>query len=596
MITPGEFIIRDKSFQPGRWLYFTEPREIIESAKADEVVEKLRLIEEAVAAGFHAAGFISYEAAPAFDPAFRVLPPSPLPLIWFGVYTAAEAIPVPPASGGHSFRVGEWRASENRREYQEKIERIKHHIAAGETYQVNHTLRLSSSFSGDPYDFWLNLLSTQPESYAAYADTGRFAVCSVSPELFFRLDGLELISRPMKGTGSRGRTPAQDREEISRLENSNKNRAENLMIVDMVRNDMGRIAETGSVLVSSLFDVESHPTILQMTSTVESRTSVPITEIFAALFPCASITGAPKIRTMEIIAGLEGGPRGIYTGALGFISPPRRAQFNVAIRTVQVDRENRVAEYGIGSGITWDSECGEEYSECLAKAELLRAVRPDFELMESLLWEPPTGYFLLDRHLNRLADSAEYFRFPFARHRVAGALSKLSARRPQRPGKVRLRLNKSGGIKLDLTPLDEAKGRRIWSVALAAEPVDPANLYLGHKTTNRRIYEAARAGRPEYDDVILWNNRGEVTEATIANVVVGISEEYFTPPLNCGLLPGIFRSYLLEMGLIREKVITCEELMNCREIYLINSVRRWIPARLEKRECFPTNLNPMPGD
>jgi len=580
MIQPGEIIIHDKSGESSRWLYFTGPLEIIAAENTDEIVNKLKLIEKAVEAGYHAAGFISYEAAPAFDPAFRVRTPSTFPLIWFGIYLEPKILSAPPSPAMSSFKIGEWAPSENRREYRRKIERIKRYIAAGETYQVNYTLRLTTGFQGEPYDFWLKLLSAQPEGYAAYLDTGRFAICSASPELFFSLNGPEIISRPMKGTAPRGLTLTEDREKMDWLKNSGKNKAENLMIVDMVRNDLGRIAETGSVRVSSLFDIERYPTVLQMTSTVQSMTSAPISEIFAALFPCASITGAPKIRTMEIIAELEDSPRGIYTGAIGFISPAGRAQFNVAIRTATIDREKGTAEYGAGGGIVWDSESDDEFAECLTKAQVLVSERPDFELLESLLWKPVTGYYLLERHLTRLADSAEYFGFPIDLRRVVGALSDFSARLPERPFKVRLRLDKSGDIKLDSSPLEEDAGRRIWKIAIAPEPVDPADPFLYHKTTNRQIYEKARAGRPECDDVLLWNKRGEATESTIANLVVDLEGKFYTPPTECGLLPGTCRDFLLESGLIRERVISLDELRSCRSINLVNSVRKWVQAEL----------------
>lgn len=579
---PGQVIIQDRTDDAeGRWLYFAEPAEVAETYRVDEVLVKLAAVEKAVERGLHAAGFISYEAAPAFDTAFRVRPPSPLPLLWFGLYRKVEKLQKLPLPASRTFTLGEWIPSISQEEYRKAIEQIKNYIARGETYQVNYTFRLQTKFTGDPFALWLKLIQAQPRGYAAYLDTGRFFICSVSPELFFLLNGSELISRPMKGTATRGRTIEQDREKIQWLKKSEKNRAENLMIVDMVRNDMGRIAETGSVSVPSLFDIERYPTVLQMTSTVKSETSSRLSEIFTALFPCASITGAPKIRTMEIIAELENAPRGVYTGCIGFVSPERKAQFNVAIRTVQIDRKAGTADYGVGGGIVWDSESVDEYSECLIKSRVLITERPDFELLESFLWEKGTGYFLLERHLKRLVDSGEYFGYPVDTELVRNSLLELAKFLDNNKYKVRLRVDKNSEVYIDSEPLDEEKNRRTWRLGLAAEPVDPENPFLYHKTTNRKLYEDARASCPEYDDVLLWNRRREITESTIANVVVKIGEKYFTPPVECGLLPGTYRASLLEEGRIREKVITLDDLKKSKSIYLINSVRKWLKARLE---------------
>ena len=593
-MNPGKIVIHDKSEKPSRWLYFTGPLEVIESDRLDEVGDKLKLIESAVEGGYHAAGFISYEAAPAFDPAFRVRPPSRLPLIWFGIFRKFEEIESPLDLKAKPFTLGKWASSLSRREYEDAIGQIKSYIAAGDTYQVNYTLRLQAAFQGDPLALWLKLIRAQPGGYAAYVDTGSYAIGSASPELFFLLNGRELTSRPMKGTAPRGRTLKEDRKKIKWLKNSEKNRAENLMIVDMVRNDMGRIAATGSVRVASLFDIERHPTLLQMTSTVKSVTAAPLSEIIAALFPCASITGAPKIRTMEIIAELENAPRGVYTGCIGFISPERKAQFNVAIRTVQIDRKAGRAEFGVGGGIVWDSESGDEYQECLIKSRILTAERPDFELLESLLWEEGKGYFLLERHLKRLSDSGEYFGFPVDPDRVRRRLAELSSTLGKQPHKVRLRVDQNGKVIVGAEPIYEKEKERIWMVALAPEPVDPENPFLYHKTTNRKIYEDARTSCSDCDDVILWNQRGEITESTIANVIVKLKGQYFTPPLECGLLPGVYRAFLLEAGKIREKVIKLNELKKAGEIYLINSVRKWIKASC-KKSSNTINFSSFPG-
>jgi para-aminobenzoate synthetase / 4-amino-4-deoxychorismate lyase len=332
------------------------------------------------------------------------------------------------------------------------VERIKDYLVRGHTYQVNHTFPLRASFTGDPWAFFLDLAAAQQGQYAAFIDTGPLAICSASPELFFRLDGDRLTARPMKGTAPRGRTLAEDESRIAELRRSEKNRAENLMIVDMIRNDLGRVAEIGSVAVPRLFEVERYPTLLQMTSTVTARTQASVAEILAHIFPCASITGAPKVRTMEIIRELEPQPRGIYTGAIGFIAPGRRAQFNVAIRTVLIDRERQQASYGVGSGLVWDSDAATEYAECVLKARVLTERRPSFQLLEALLWEPDSGYFLLAAHLERLANTAVYFQVPLDRPAIEAYLTE-QARTLTEPGKIRLRVALDGRFTVEVEAL-----------------------------------------------------------------------------------------------------------------------------------------------
>jgi para-aminobenzoate synthetase/4-amino-4-deoxychorismate lyase len=327
----------------------------------------------------------------------------------------------------------------------------------------------------------------------------------------------------------------------------------------MVRNDMGRVAAVGSVQVASLFDVERYPTLWQMTSTVTAKTDVSLGDIMTALFPCASITGAPKPSTMQIIANLETMPRRVYTGCIGFIAPNKRAQFNVAIRTVLIDKEIGEAEYGVGGGIVWDSVSGDEYEECQVKARILTERRPDFSLLETLLWTPEEGYFLLEYHLQRLRDSAAYFDFP------------------ENVDKIR-----DGTISCQETMLTMTNEPQPVRLGIAPTPVDSANPFLYHKTTHRQVYDAARSGCPDCDDVLLWNEQGEITETCIANVVLEFDGELVTPPVRCGLLPGTFRAWLLDQGIVREKVVTIKGLKRSKRIYLVNSVRKWRDAILKR--------------
>ena len=560
-----------------RWLDFAEPVEVVSASLHAEVLPALRRVEQAVQTGLYAAGFVTYEAAPAFDSALRVNPQGSLPLLWFSLFEKVQE-----ATGELVRNLGgaplAWHPSIASDEYRDAIARIKDLIAAGETYQVNYSLRLRSEFRDSAWALFRQLYSSQDVPCAAFVDTGNHAICSASPELFFELDGERITCRPMKGTAPRGLSWDDDEKQALALQLSEKNRAENIMIVDMMRNDLGRIARAGSVSAPQLFEIERYRTLFQMTSTVSALTDASVTDIFQALFPCSSVTGAPKVRTMQIIAELEKAPRGIYTGAIGFMAPGRKARFSVAIRTIHVDKKAGLAEYGIGSGIVWDSDTTDEYDECLIKGAVLTQPPPAFSLLETLLWTKRSGYFLLEEHVRRLANSAAYFGFRIntreIEQRLVGEARSFDSARVR----VRLLVDENGGVGIEHAPL--VSRRRVWHVALANQPVDPANRFLYHKTTDRRVYEEARANFPEHDDVILWNAAGEVTESSIANVVVRRGNRLITPPVDCGLLPGIYRKHLIEKGRVREGRVTIDDLARADAIFLINSVRGWIPCRL----------------
>ena len=550
--------------------------------KLSEIIPALSEIDKAVSdQGLYAAGFISYEAAAAFDLAVHHPEPEGLPLLWFGLYDQPSegSPPSQPDSGSVSYRLGEWQASVAEEAYVKAIGAIKDHIANADTYQVNFTMHLQTQFSGDPWAFWGDLVQTQQAGYTAYLDLGKHVVCSASPELFFRLEGDLLTSQPMKGTAERGVTLEEDRQQIAELHRSIKNRAENVMIVDMIRNDFGRIAEIGSVNVPHLFTIEKYPTLLQMTSTVMANSAAALPEIMEAMFPCASITGAPKVRTMQIIKELEPQPRGIYTGTIGYFGPDRQAQFNVAIRTVVIDRDSGTADYGVGSGIVWDSDAAEEYEECRLKAQILTKRWPNFDLLESLLWTPEEGYFLLNRHINRLARSAEYFDMPFYAPQIRRRLLSLS-RTLSGPHKVRILIDGEGDMQSQAISLDSNNTVEPVRVGLAANAVDSGEIWLYHKTTHRQLYEKARASRLDCDEVILWNERGELSEATSSNIVLELDGRLVTPPISSGLLAGTFRQHLLEQGKIQERVVSIADLQRCKQLFLINSVRLWRTAKL----------------
>ena len=573
---PGTVILQIN----GVWQHFTDPFHVITAWRPDEVKTALQEVETAVnAQQFYAAGFMTYEAAAAYDLAVHSPTTNDLPLLWFGLYESPESIPSPPVAAQTGYTIGDWRSALATDAYAAAITRIKDFIARGETYQVNYTFPLQTDFSGDPYALFIDLMQAQEAQYSAYIDLGRHAICSASPELFFALNGENILTRPMKGTAGRGLTQADDQHQIEWLRHSAKNRAENVMIVDMLRNDLGRVAQIGSVAAPQLFTVERYPTLLQMTSTVTARSKAPFTEIMAALFPCASITGAPKIRTAQIIRELEIGPRGVYTGAIGFFGPQRQAQFNVAIRTVVVDRPSQKAVYGVGSGIVWDSDADQEYAECRLKSQVLLQKRPSFDLFESMLWTPDEGYFLLDYHLARLAASADYFNFAFDLHAVRRTLTKL-AKTLSQPQKIRLIVQRDGAITSQAVSLEFGAMVEPVRVGLAAEPINSQSVWLYHKTTRRDNYTAARASRPDCDEAILWNERGALTEASSANVVLKLEGKLWTPPVADGLLAGTMRAFLLANGRIRERTLTIADLKRCEEIYLINSVRKWRRAAL----------------
>jgi para-aminobenzoate synthetase/4-amino-4-deoxychorismate lyase len=352
------------------------------------------------------------------------------------------------------------------------------------------------------------------------------------------------------------------------------------MIVDMVRNDLGRIAAFETVATDSLYHIEKYPNAFQMTSTVTAETGASIGQILTALFPGASITGAPKIETMKIIRKLETTPRNIYTGTIGFAGPGRKAQFNIAIRTVLIDHKNTVAEYGTGGGIVADSEKESEFLESRTKARVLFVQNPSFDLLETMLWTPAEGFFLLDYHLKRLQNSAAYFDFTCNTDHILAQLEATVPAGTGQPQKVRLLLNRNGSVRIESETLAPPGGKSVIRLCISECRIDAADPMLYHKTTDRRIYDSALKEKSDCDDVILINQYSEITETSICNLIIESDAGKFTPALQCGLLPGTFRAWLLDRKHVKEKVITLEDLFNCRKIFLINSVRKWQEAEL----------------
>lgn len=553
----------------------------------------MRQVEHAAAGGLWAVGFVAYEAAPAFDGDLVVRQSDQshhpeLPLLWFGLWerrilNRGEAAP------GGGYELSDWRPTVSKPEFATAIGAVRDRIILGDTYQVNYTIRLRAGFAGDPVTLYRDLVAAQSGGYGAYLDTGRYQIVSASPELFFdRLRaarGLDrIVTRPMKGTAPRGRWHAEDEERLRALRESKKDAAENLIIVDLLRNDLGRIARFGSVRVDELLVAERYDTVWQLTSTISAdiEGSMPLTEVFGGLFPCGSITGAPKVKTMEIIAATETSPRGVYTGAIGYVAPAGvpgpRASFSVGIRTVVLDSATGEAEYGVGGGVTYDSTAAGEYEETRVKAAVLRHGAADFSLLETIRWDPVSGWAWLDLHLERLEESADYFGIRFQRERVLehldGAIRAASA-----PLRIRLVVDRSGAPDLSVAPLPGPTSIPV-RVAVDFEPVDTSSPFRFHKTTRRDIFDERRARHPGVDDVLVVNERGLITESTIANVAARLEGRWVTPPIADGCLPGVYRRVLLEAGRIAERSLSPADLEAAEHLALLNSVRLWREARL----------------
>lgn len=557
-----------------------QPDTVLIADRLSEVAGVVAAAEQAVAGGSWVAGYLAYEAAPAFDPALRVVDHltsalADLPLAYFAVFSRRR-----PSSESRvgDYRVGVWSTPVTELQYRTAVDRIRDHIRRGETYQVNLTFPLHAEFGGDPDGLYRDLSHAQTCGYGSYLDTGRWVIASASPELFFEWRHGRVVCRPMKGTARRGVDIATDEDQRQTLVCSEKNRAENLMIVDMVRNDLGRVARVGSVSVPDLFSVEKYDTVWQLTSTVtaEPITGTTLVDLFSALFPSASITGAPKVATMEIISRLEPDRRGVYCGAIGFGGPgpggPEWA-FNVAIRTVLIDRDRGVAHYGTGGGITYDSTAVDEYAEATLKTQVLARRSADFALLETMRWEPATGFRLLDRHLRRLSAAAWYFDIPLDPAEVRAALDTAVGGKSG-PHRIRVVVDRVGWVKVEGVPLGPVSRSPV-RLEIDDQPIDRLDPFLRHKTTNRAMFEAASARHPEADDVVLVNGAGEVTETTIANLAVRLDGVWYTPPVSAGCLPGIERERALEAGELIEASITIADLLAAPEVARLNSVRGW---------------------
>ena len=570
----------EKDNQDACWGRFTAPCDILTTASVDNILPTLEAVEAYVADGKYAAGFLSYESAPAFDDAFCVneLPVSDdFPLIYFGIYDHPPEILT--SFCVESPNPGDVCLSPQilPDEYLVTVEKVKRYIYEGDIYQANFTFRSISAEIADSYSLFCALMNDHPVPYGAYIDTGTFQIVSLSPELFLARTGNQLLSVPMKGTAPRALTASEDAAVPAKLANDPKNRAENLMIVDMVRNDLGRICKTGSVKVDPLFHVDTYSTLHQMISKVYGEISqdLSLSEILTATFPAASITGAPKVRAMEIIQELESSPRKLYTGSIGCLIPGMDFCFNVAIRTLICSQKG--VELGIGSGIVADSVPEDEWDESLLKSTFVSKSPVEFSLLETILFKEGK-FVLLDEHLERMRSSQLYFGRIWNAESIYNALySAVNALdETAKYAKIRVLLDRAGDVNVEITPLKgEGWGKDVISFYVSEERTCSGDLFLYHKTTNREFYntkyrEALEKG---VDEVLFMNERGEITEGAISNVFIRKKGEWITPPVKCGLLPGVQRAELIREMNASEQIIYLDDLQSADEIIFCNSLR-----------------------
>lgn len=589
-LKPGTILLLDILKQKSA-LLFQEPRDIVTCTRLEDVPACLEKLETAQAEGLHAAGYLAYELGFAFEEKLKTrFRETGEPLLWFGLYDCPRKLALDDARAlladglvEEALPVARPRFDMDRAAYDKAFTQVQNHLAKGDIYQVNLTMRARSQFDGAPERLFLDLMRRQPVEFAALVRMEDRSVLSLSPELFLERQGECLRTRPMKGTAPRGRFASEDGRIAQELASDPKQRSENTMIVDLMRNDLSRIAETGSVKVTNLCAVERYQSLHQMTSTVEARVpgTTGFAEIVRHLFPCGSITGAPKLSAMQIADNLETGPRGVYTGSIGHLAPGGDFRLNVSIRTL-VLRADGSLEAGTGSGVVFDSGAAPEYDECALKLKFLTEETPDFDLIETMAHDPREGYLLLDRHLQRLQKSATYFGFTFEEDTVRAALERHAAEF-SRARRVRLLLSADGALSItstDLTPVDQTT---VFNLVLAREKTHSQDRFLYHKTTNRAFYDDTRMryqAETGCQEVLFENEQGFLTEGSYMTLFVRKDGKLLTPALKHGVLPGTFREGLLECGLAIEADLTRQDLESADEVFVGNSVRGLVRGRL----------------
>lgn len=563
-------------------LLFSDPITILRADQTEDIRSIFAAVDAWIQKGKWVAGFVAYEAGFAFVNQ-GLTKPLAQPLIWFGVYEAPAHVSVDTLDEVVGISSAALRGSTffpEKTTYLPALAAIKEHIYEGDVYQINYTGHIDFQTEESAIDLFVALRHRQKASYGALLNLGDQQIISLSPELFFEREGTMIHARPMKGTIHRGLTAAEDTALQQQLASDEKNRAENLMIVDLMRNDLSRICEPGTVRTPRLFTIEPYPTLIQMTSSVEGRLKpeTAYAAIFEALFPCGSITGAPKIRAMEIIDTLEHEARGVYCGAIGYIGPHDRAMFNVAIRTLTLqDGHGRM---GVGSGIVWDSDPEAEYDECLLKAQFLQmssVSEEPFALIETMLWEGEIA--LLAYHLDRLEQSASYFGRLMDREEIEHAIQAACLDLGRRT-KVRLLLHPDGTYTLTTSTL-LAPSAHLRKLCISENRIDSKNPFFYHKTTRRQLYEQAyrQAQQDGYDEVLFMNERGELAEGSRTNLFLRFGDRLYTPPLTSGVLPGVYRRYVLEsFPNVEERILLLNDLLQADALYLTNAVQGWVEA------------------
>lgn len=546
---------------------FTKPIKELKTKNLDQVEALLREVEAYQEKGFYAVGYVSYEAAPAFEKKFAVHPAPLLGeyLLYFTIHEEVETLPFPEDYEAVDLPAN-WKEEVEAPAYQEAIETIHHHIRQGDTYQVNYTVQLSQELKSDPFAIYNRLVVEQKAHYNAFIQHDDVSILSISPELFFEQDDRLLTTRPMKGTTRRGLTNQADLQEAAWLKADPKNRAENMMIVDLLRNDMNQISEIGSEQVTRLCQVEQYSTVWQMTSTIESRlrSEIDLVQTFRALFPCGSITGAPKISTMEIIQKTEKAPRGVYCGTIGILLPRGKRIFNVAIRTLQM--QGGQAIYGVGGGITWDSKWESEYQETKQKSAVLYRQEPRFELLTTGRIHQGELTFL-EQHLTRLREASRYFAYPYDEQKLLKELQEeLAHLESNLDYRCRIALQKNGTFHLEITELTDLPASYL-QAQLTEQKLDLATPFTYFKTSQRdQLSQSER-------EQIFHLPDGTLLETTIGNLVLEIGGQLYTPPAHLPLLDGIYRRHLLETQQVEEKLLTLNDLTDADRIYTCNALR-----------------------
>ncbi len=567
--------------QVAKTMLFEQPIQIITTTKLNEVPYCLEQIKNFINKGYYAAGFMSYEATYAFYNIGQTVV-TDFPLLWFGVFHKPCITKNRNISTQKAFTLN-WKIEQPKDQYIQTVETIQEEIHKGKIEQINYTVPFTTTFHGSKRAYYEQLILSQQANYNAFVQFEDIAILSASPELFLKLEKDTITVRPMKGTIDRGLEASEDERKRISLLKSEKNLRENEMILRLMEDELQKVCDKTKVIEH--FTIEKYPTVYQMTSAIEGirRKNVHPVDLITTLFPPASITGTPKKEAIKLISTYEKENRNVYCGIIGYITPEYEALFNVAIRTVLINK-NR-AKYFAGGAITKRSLPEEEYEEVWTKAKLLETSFPPFQLLETGLIEKGT-FFLKEQHIKRLKKSANYFNIKFNEKALRVRVLELERRYNKGSWRLRLLMDKRGKVTTEVLPIEETP-KQTKKVLLATTPIDRENVFLYHKTTERSMFDSfRRALNDEIFDVLLWNEKREITEFTIGNIVVELDGKLYTPPVQCGLLPGTFRQQLLDTGTIKEATITIDTLKNATNLWLINSVRKWVPVEIIEHNFY----------